>query len=154
MKVELYSDLYFLDVVKLVENFHKEAVGEYYGSIDQNAIIDTIKSTDKNASYLLIIDGVCQGILSGVCFTWMTTGRPAFQEIIWYVNPAFRRYGIKLLREVEKQLTAIGVSTMIMAVLENSKTEKIKRFYERLGFKPMETHYVRNLTSPEHTSPA
>ena len=145
MRVETYSDRYFLDVVKLVENFHKEAVGEYDDLFDQNALIETIKSADHSNAFLMIVDETCQGILYGVCFKSPTSGKQIFQEIIWYVNEPFRRYGVKLLREVEKLLKLNGVSIMIMAVLENSKTEKLKIFYERLGYKPMEVHYVRNL---------
>jgi len=143
MRVEMYSDNYFLDVMKLVENFHKEAVGEYDDLLDPNSLIETIKSSDKRNAFLLIIDDVCQGIIFGARFKSPINGKHIFQEIIWYVNEPFRRYGIALLKEAEKLLQMDGVSIMIMAVLENSKTEKLKSFYERLGFKKMETHYVR-----------
>ena len=153
MRVETYTDRYFLDVVKLVENFHKEAVSEYDGVFDPNAVIETIKEADKSTLFLMIVDEVAQGIIYGKCFKSFLNDGQVFQEIIWYVNKPYRSRGVKLLREAEKMLKDIGVSTMIMAVLENSKTEKLKRFYERIGYKPMETHYVRNLTSPQSTSP-
>ena len=145
MRVEQYSDTHFLDVVKLVENFHKEAVGEYDAELNVDTLIDTIKSGDPNNAFLLIVDERCEGILYGVRFKSMTSGKDIFQEMIWYVNKPFRRYGIRLLKETQNLLKLSGISIMIMAVLENSKTVKIKSFYERLGFKPMETHYVRNL---------
>ncbi len=145
MLIETYSDKYFLDVVKLIENFHKEAVGEYDEVFSVDSAIQAIKCGDPNNAFLLIIDEVCQGILYGVNIVSPTSGKRIFQEIIWYVNKPFRKYGIKLLREVEKRLQSDGVSIMIMAVLENSKTEKLKSFYERLGYKPMEVHYMRKL---------
>jgi len=145
VRVETYSDRYFLDVVKLVENFHHEAVGEYDDLLDPDSVIETIKSSDHENAFLLTIEGACQGILFGVTFKSLINGGTVFQEIIWYVNEPFRRYGVRLLHEVEKLLKSRGVSIMIMAVLENSKTEKLKSFYELLGFKKMETHYVRSL---------
>ena len=145
MRVETYSDRYFQDVVKLVENFHKEAFGEYDDLFDSDSLTETIKSADHSNVFLMIVDESCQGILHGACFKSPTSGKQIFQEIIWYVNEPFRRYGVRLLRETEKLLKLSGVSIMIMAVLENSKTEKLKRFYKRLGFKLMETHYVRSL---------
>lgn len=147
MRVETYSDRYFLDVVKLVENFHKEAVGEYDDVFDPNVLIETIRvqSEHPENAFLLIVDGVCQGILFGARFKSPINGKWIFQEVIWYVNEPFRRYGVRLLREAEKLLKSSGISVMIMAVLENSKTEKLKAFYQRLGFKPMETHFVRPL---------
>lgn len=145
MRIETYSDRWFLDVVKLIENFHKEAIGEYDDYFSPDAAINTIKSADHSNAFLLIIDEVCQGILYGVVITSPTSGKRIFQEVIWYVNEPFRKYGVRLLKDVENILKSNGVSIMIMAVLENSKTAKLKSFYERLGFKPMEVHYVRTL---------
>ena len=144
MRIEPYSDLYYLDVMKLVENFHKEAVGEYLGLFDPDAVIETIKRFNQNA-FLMIVDDACQGIFAGMECPSLVTKNRVFQEIIWYVNKPYRRHGIALLKNAEKSLKEAGVSIMIMAVLENSKAEKIKSFYQRLGYRPMEAHYVRNL---------
>lgn len=147
MTVETYTDLHFLEVLRLVENFHTEALGEYDSIFEPNALIDTIKREKENSEncFLLIVDGVCQGMIFGIRTKPLFNDRQMFQEVIWYVNKPFRRYGVKLLKEVEKILKSQGVSIMIMAVMENSKTEKLKSFYARLGFKPMETHFVRTL---------
>ena len=149
MKIENYSETYYHDVVRLVENFHKETLSEFDGEFNPAALADTIaKIKENNAvnSFLLIDDHwICQGILAGVVGKSFSSGRELFQEIIWYVEAAFRSHGVRLLLEAEKILKNRGVSTMIMAVLENSKTEKIKRLYERIGYKPMQVHYVKNL---------
>lgn len=148
MRVETYSDKYFLDVVRIVNNFHSEAYGEYDALYDPNTVIETIKaysSTNAGTAFLLIDGDVCQGIMFGTTIKSMVNQKTIFQEVIWYVNEPFRRHGVRLLREAEKMLKLQGVSIMIMAVLENSKTEKIKAFYERLGFRPMETHFVRDI---------
>lgn len=147
MIVEPYSDKYFLDVVSLVKNFHKEAVSEYLDAFDPDSVIDTIKSQtqDNSRSFLLIEDNRCQGILFGMCFRSMINKKLIFQEVIWYVNENYRKHGVKLLKHAENMLKSDGISIIIMAVLENSKTEKLKKFYERLGYKPMETHFVRDL---------
>ena len=147
MRVETYSDRYLSDVVRLVENFHKESLCEYDDIFNSDSLLETITAQRENSdnAFLLIVDDVCQGILFGSRFKSMINGGWAFQEVIWYVNEKFRSHGVRLLREAEKLLKSSGVSIMIMAVLENSKTEKIKAFYQRLGFKPMESHFVRNL---------
>ena len=148
MVIEAYSDRYYLDVVKLVKNFHEEAVKEYDKTFDPDTLIDTIqrlKEENSNNAFLLIVDGVCQGLLFGIEYqSLISTGR-IFQEVIWYVNEPYRRHGITLLKNAERYLKSVGFTIMIMAVLENSKTDKIKRFYSRLGFKPMEVHYMKEL---------
>jgi len=148
MKIETYSDLHYLDVVRLVELFHKEAVSEYVGAFDLNVLINTItgfKESQAENCFLLTDDDGCHGILFGVMYKSPASERLMFQEMVWYVEPDYRKYGVKLLREVEKRLKLRQVGTIIMAVLENSKTEKIKSFYQRLGYKPIEVHYARDL---------
>ena len=148
MRIENYSDRYYLDVMKLVENFHKEAITEYLGLFDPKILIQTItglKDSNSKNAFLLIVDDVCQGIMAGIEFKAMASDQKIFQEIIWYVNQPFRRYGVKLFKKAQELLKLNGIDIMIMAVLENSKSEKIKSFYERLGFKAMETHYMRTL---------
>ena len=145
--IEAYSDRHFLDIVKLVENFHAEAVGDYDG-FDPDTLIRTIEGqADQSVGncFLLVVDGVCQGILFGVRFKSLISQNLIFQELIWYVNKEYRRSGISLLREAEKCLKAEGVHSIIMAVLENSKTDKLKDFYGRLGYKPMEVHFIKEL---------
>lgn len=148
MRIETYSDKYQDDVLRIVENFHKESISEFDELIDIDSIRDTIrnfKDEQSESCFLLIIDEVCQGMLFGVEYASMINKNRIFQEIIWYVNPEFRSHGVKLLKIVENVLRERGVGIMIMAVMENSKTDKIKDFYIRLGYRPMEVHYVRKL---------
>ena len=145
MRIETYSKAYFGDVARLIKEFHEEAVAEYDGEFNAEAVTETISTGEPANCFLLILDGVCQGLLYGTRFRSTVNGKPIFQEIMWYVSKDYRIYGVKLLKEVEKHLQSEGVSIMIMAVLQNSKTEKLERFYERIGYKPMETHFVKEL---------
>lgn len=148
MRIEAYSDKYYPQVLSVIENFHAEAVGDYVGLFEPESATDTIKLFDgENASnaFLLIVDDVCQGVFAGMEYKSMTSGGRIFQEIIWYVNKDFRGQGVRFFKEVENILKSRGISLIIMAVLENSKTIKIKRLYEILGYRPMEVHYIKNL---------
>lgn len=143
-----YSDEYLYDVVRLVEEFHKEVLSGYDEMFSPEWVIDLIKreaeSNSRNA-YLYVQDGVCRGILFGLPVRSRFNDKLMFQEIIWYMDKAFRSGGVKLLRHAEKDLKDRGFSIMIMAVMENSMTDKIKQFYEALGYRPMETSYMRTL---------
>lgn len=148
MQIMPYLDKYYDDVLAIVKNFHKEAIQLYDKEYDGRAAQKTIEALRTNAStesFLLIIDNKCQGILAGIQAPSFLNGKHIFQELIWYVNPAYRKYGVAMLRYAEEYLRSVGYDTMIMAVIEGSKTEKIKRFYERMGFELFESQYIRNL---------
>lgn len=143
--IENYSDKYLSDLITIIENFHRESIKEYDSEINKRILIEKIKSSDPRDAFMLILNGKCEGILYGLVVTSPTSGKQIFQEVIWFVNERFRIYGVTLLKKVEKILKSRGISIMIMAVMENSKTEKIKSLYERLGFKKMETHYTKEI---------
>ena len=145
MHIETYTDQYYLDVVKIAQNFHTESIKEYDDAFDPDAVIDMIlklKDNQAENAFLLIIDGRCQGMLAGIEAPSLINKKRIFQELIWYVNEPFRRYGVVMLNKVREILKERGFETMVMAVLENSKTEKIKRLYESMGFRPFEVHYI------------
>jgi GNAT superfamily N-acetyltransferase len=148
MIIETYTDKYHDDVVDIIDNFYKEAIRYYDVGLDKDRLMQTItmlKAHNAGNAFLLIIDGKCQGILAGIESPAMLNTKRIFQELIWYVNEPFRRYGVGLLHTVQTMLKIQGFDTIIMTVLEASKPEKIKKLYERMGFKHFETHYIRNL---------
>jgi GNAT superfamily N-acetyltransferase len=145
IRVEQFSELYYDDIIKIVENFHEESLGEYDQLFDKEALYLTIQNAQHNNAFLLIINNRCEGILYGQEISSKFNDKRLFQEILWYVNEPYRKYGVRLLREVEKRLKTDGFSIMIMSAMENSKSMKLKVFYERLGFKAMETNYMRTL---------
>lgn len=143
-EIKPYDEQYDQDIASLIAQFHAEAFGEYVGALDPDAVLQTIRNADKRGIFLLVADGRAQGILYGVRSN-LPTGGEAFQEVMWYVTPTYRRSGVSLLQYAEKYLKEDGVSVMIMVALANSKTEKLHRFYERLGYRPIETHFSRIL---------
>lgn len=147
MQIETYSEKYQDDVARLVKAFHEESVGEYDEQIDPEAVIETIKTADHSNAFCLIVDGACKGLVYGTKLRSAFNGQTIFQEVMWYVDKSYRGQGVIFLLEVARILKKQGVTVMIMAVLENSKTDQLKRLYENLGFKKMETHYFRSLTN-------
>jgi len=148
INIETYSDKYYSDVVKIVKNFYDEAVKQYDFDMDKDVLADTItklKAQNAGNAFLLIVDDKCEGILAGIEARGFLNKKRIFQEVIWYINEPFRRYGVLLLKNVQALLKAEGFNSMIMAVLENSKTEKIKRLYGQMGFINFESHWVRSL---------
>lgn len=148
MIIEKYSGKHDDQITALVEAFHREALSEYDKDFDRAAFLGTIenlKKTQADNAYLLIIDGKCEGIIAGIEIKSLFNNNRMYQELIWYVSEPYRRYGVLMFKKVQADLLSRGFSAIVMAVMENSKTDKIKHFYERIGFKNFETHYIKNL---------
>ena len=148
MHIEKYSDKYYLDVVEIVDNFHREALSAYDGDLDKEVLKQTVVSIGNSApenAFLLIVDDKCQGILAGVEIASLLNKKRIYQELLWYMNEPFRSHGVRLLKYVQKTLKQMGFDTIIMALMTNSKAEKIERLYKAMGYRPFEAHYIKAL---------
>jgi len=144
MRVEIYSEKYFSDVVGLIEKFHSEYLTDYYGLPLKDAITETLINF-KDLTFLLINKDKCVGVLAGVEIKSKLNDERFFQEIIWYVEKPYGHFGFYLIEKVKIMLKSLGFSHIIMSVLESMKSKRIEAIYNKLGFKPIETHYIRNL---------
>lgn len=146
MIIERGSKERYNDALELVRNFHREALSEYALKIDNEALI---KFFDKcvEQSFLLIdkVTNKCQGIIAGQEITNPVSGEKIFQETIWYVNESFRHYGVFLFNQAQEILKQEGYNAIIMVCLANAKALKLFKLYERMGFVPLEYHFVRRL---------
>jgi len=144
MRVETYSDRYFLDVVKLVEKFYSEYLTDYYGAPLKEVITETINSF-KDSTFLLIDGDKCVGVLAGVEIKSKLNDQKFFQEIMWYVDKPFGRYAFYLIKQAKIMLKSTGFSNIIMSVIENEKVSKIENIYKRMKLRKLETHYLGEL---------
>jgi GNAT superfamily N-acetyltransferase len=90
------------------------------------------------------VDGQVVGMLAVVPYVDPMTGVPMVDETVWWVEPAYRstRLGPKLLVAVEKWARQNGLLMCRMIAPHNST---VGAFYERFGYSPVETIYLKRL---------
>lgn len=135
--------------IRLVEDFLAQGVDAHdFGFNKQHTEKTFCLWVRSQIAYLLMDDTEVVGILAGVIaphfFDYATT---YFHEAMWYVKPGnqSRGWGIRLFYRVECECKVRGVSKMIMAHTHAHKPEQFEKLYSRLGFKKLETHYVKDL---------
>ncbi len=77
----------------------------------------------------------------------MCDGNIIAQECFWYVDKSSRGFvgAINLFRIFVDWAKKVGAARVIVTHLTNSMPEKLKKFYEREGFRVIETNYLREL---------
>jgi hypothetical protein len=139
-----YNHKYKADIQELVKEFYDASMHEFDTVLDMDTLSKTIEIYKDNI-HLLIIEDHAVGIIAGLDVTSPINSDKVYQEIIWYVKKNYRRYGIQLLREVEKILSNAGYTSIIMACMHNSKYDKLCNLYSRIGYTAIETHFRRTL---------
>jgi hypothetical protein len=141
-----YRDQYRDDIIRLGKEFEAEWAKEFGLGLNDGALEAAIEE-QKDSSWLMVIDGRVQGFLSGmICELYAIPGL-TWQECVWFVSKPYRksRESAMLLSRALKDLKKRGVDTIIMAHMNNGPGIRLGMFFERMGFEPFETHYIKRL---------
>jgi len=129
---------------ELMGEFTQESLGKYDFDINlehcKNIAINYLDST-----LICEIDNNVVGVLAGEVKENNLDGSKVYHELAWYVKKPYRKYGISLLRELEKKCKDWGVSHIIVGLMENYKADKLTELYKRMGYVPMERHLIKTI---------
>jgi GNAT superfamily N-acetyltransferase len=90
-------------------------------------------------------NGELVGAIGGFVIPDLNDGEKTATEAFWFVRDAYRGGGIKLLLYFLKYAKEIGCVRVNMVHLFNEHANKLSKLYVKLGFKPVEAHYVLSL---------
>ncbi|MFA5388877.1 MAG: GNAT family N-acetyltransferase [Candidatus Omnitrophota bacterium] len=130
--------------IDLLKEFQEESLAEYGIRIELNFAKEFVKTYVAN-SLVIEAEGKIVGVVSGIITDYPLDGSKIYQEAVWYVSKAYRKYGIKLLKHLEDKCRAEGIRHLVMVHLGNDIGEKIERFYLHNNFKYLEKHYIKTL---------
>lgn len=91
--------------------------------------------------FVLERDGDVIGMIAGHLFTHPISGQRVGGEVFWWVEPGSRGVGSELLDRIEAWFTAMGCRKSQMI----APNDAVGRFYERRGYRRVETTYQRDL---------
>lgn len=136
------------ELLVILENFYK--------LMPYKQDLNKVRSTWVNTWYGLISHEVGKifalkqnnkiiGAIGFIISPSLEDGVSTCTEAFWYVDEKYRGKGLSLLLHLQKYAKAQGAERMMMIHLSNSMPEKLKALYERLGYKEVETIYMKEL---------
>jgi len=96
--------------------------------------------------FLLKSDKDIIGSLGAVKFPDPNSGEIMASEFFWFVNKEHRGKGLKLLKVFEEWVSEQGIKKIIMVHLSNLMPDKVKNLYSRMGYREIETHYIKEIS--------
>ena len=106
--IDTFKEMYRDDIHRLVEEFNAESLEEYGISFDIDTLKGTVESL-KHSGWLLVKDGKAVGVIAGKEVQTPYSNERIWHEVIWYVNKAYRRHGLKLLNAAKKMLKDMAI---------------------------------------------
>ncbi len=132
-------------ILSLVHEFHAEGLDEFNLFCDDDKAMNVIKANMKHG-LVLTKDGEIIGCLGGELTSGIVTTDLVYQEQIWFVSKNHRQHGIRLIRELERKCSEWGVDKIVMVHLGSLNADKMKVFYERLNYRFLEAHYIKEIS--------
>jgi GNAT superfamily N-acetyltransferase len=87
-----------------------------------------------------------KGAIAGLLYENVFDGGKCASELFWYVWPgAEKGSGTKLIEAFEEWAQRRGATRVTMAYMLHNMPERLGTFYEKRGYTPFETHYVKVL---------
>lgn len=147
---------YSWDLPRLVElgrHFFNEA--KIGSTFDPGGLLDHLQAlrvSGKLVSFLLVIDRQVVGAIVGCLSKQMMSTAVLVEELFWYVLPDYRggTGGVRLMKALMEHAEwhADGI---VMARLTAGHTD-LHRYYGKLNFTEIESHYLKLWQSPPHSS--
>jgi GNAT superfamily N-acetyltransferase len=88
-------------------------------------------------------DGMLVGMLAIVAYAHHLSGEWVAGEVAFWIDPAYRGLGLRLLRDAERWARAQGACRLELV----APTPDVETFYARLGYVPIERTYQREMTA-------
>jgi GNAT superfamily N-acetyltransferase len=132
----------------LCEAFAGESMIELEFNYDHfSSTFQQLMDTGFAKLWVAEVGGDVVGAIGGVQFPHLFNGKPSVMESFWYVHPDHRHglIAMRLLRSLERWAGEIKAQHIIMAHLDTLNPERIGEFYEKQGYKRLETHYAKAL---------
>lgn len=101
-----------------------------------------IESPDGDI-YLADIGGQTVGMIALTAYAHPMSGERIATEVCWWVEPSHRGIGLRLYRAGEAWSRAHGAAVFQMI----APSPEVARFYERVGFKAIETTYQKRMVA-------
>ena len=129
-------------IVRAARRFYKEAgfdfpdnAKEYYTNLLSNDIMFT---------KVIIGKGFVVGFVAP---SFLQPSKKLCSELAWYVEPMYRgtTVALKLMKMYEREASERGCDQVSMVCLESLDPETTGDIYTRLGYKKLESHYIKEL---------
>lgn len=105
-------------------------------------------SVNMGRIWLLEVDQKACGALGVLITDDINDGARVISEAFWYVVPEMRNslHGVRLFNEMERYAESIGAKRVLMIHYHATMDYRLPKFYEKRGYRAIETHYAKELT--------
>jgi hypothetical protein len=141
----IYAEQYREDLINICYEFAEEH-SKVSGFKPDIAKIEKFIDICKNDGILLINEqGRCVGVIGGFATETIFSKDIIWNQCIIYVQKEYRKHTKEFYKYFEYYIKQRGFNQITMGAISNKYYKLTDRWLKGLGFKPIETHYIKEL---------
>lgn len=143
----------FADLMDMGREFVEQSSYAAFTTFDEASFSVTLISlmSGVNGGTVLVAESAGRAVGMAACVVfplYCNMATKIGQEIFWFCKPDFRNgVGSELLDELEAEAGRKGADVFMSAAIAGLREGAIGRVYQRRGYKPAESTYLRRLSS-------
>lgn len=140
-------------LAELFEAFRLSSVYAQYGPAHPEVSTRFIERLIGELGIVFVMEheGLIVGMLGVLLSDHPMSGERWATEVCWWVDPAHRGCGVRLLRQAEAWATTRGAVRLV--TVSPAGSADVDRLYEALGYAPVETSWQKPLSWFDHHRP-
>jgi len=144
ISIKPIDQAHYKGLMKLAKAFIKESLSDYGFVFEEDKLFTTLIAVQKT-SFVLLEDNKVIGVLAGTVGPNHVDSSLVYTEIIWYVTKKRRKYGLRLLKYIEKYCKKNDIPNYIVGYMGNLNSDKMQKFYEKRGFELFQVMYIKRI---------
>jgi len=109
-----------------------------------------LKTSFKKESIIGWVYEKNQKIIGGILFKkdyLFLCNKNCLSEIFWWIDPEERNSiaAYKLIKHAENYAVKNDFDSILMACMEYPRPERLIKFYQKIGYKPLEHHFIKDI---------
>jgi len=146
IEVKLASESVSKVINELVDSYDKKEFIAPNILLDKEIVRKTIHNlVQSKGVYLGVKGSEVFGLIAGIYVPNILSKDKMFHCLFIYLKKGYRTLTKKFLRMVEDKLRQRKYTVITLSHLEDHDGEKMDRYYKMLGYRKIESHYLRGL---------
>lgn len=131
-------------IFPLAQEFRK-SIGMGFSAVALHEKLGILMDQGMGYAFCTKKDDVIRGMIVFQITKDLCSDEVFASEIAWWIRPEFRggSDAVRLLNAYESFSTDQGADYLSMVHLEGDNGDQLKRIYEKRGYRPLETQYIK-----------
>ena len=147
MDIRLAEEKDLPQIYKLgFDSYSEKIVEQYNGKVNKDKCRKLAETLVKNKSVFVgVIEGGIAGAMLGTIVESGFDSEVIYNSMFFFLKPEYRKFSKQFINDVAEILKFTAATRFVIGMPAFNGGEKMERFLSIMGFKKLESHFIREV---------